>query len=120
MAQQRTTATIGPDRFLIGIVGGAILLIVVSTMIVLLVGRARPAPPADPNGPAGVVQAYVEALRAGDLERARSHLTRQARATSESRDRTPYAPAVNDNVRIVVETASVEGDTAQVKVTISR
>jgi hypothetical protein len=119
MAEQQT-ATTGPDRFLIGIVGGAILLIVVSIVVVLVVGRPRPTPPADPNGPSGVVQAYVEALRAGDIDKARVYLTRQARAASQNRDRSSYSPAVNDNVRIVVETVSTEGDSAEVKVTISQ
>jgi hypothetical protein len=119
MTEQRT-ATAGPDRFLIGIVGGAILLILVSIVVVLLVGRSRPTPPADRDGPAGVVQAYIEAWRAGDVERAQSYLTRQARATAQSRDRSPYSPAVNDNVRIVVETVSSDADAAEVKVTISR
>jgi hypothetical protein len=119
MAEQQTAAT-GSDRFLIGIVAGAILLIVVSVVVVLVIGRPRPAAPADPEGPAGVVQAYVEALRAGDVDRARTYLSRQARAASQARERSSYAPAVDDNVRIVVETVSADADTAEVKVTISR
>jgi hypothetical protein len=119
MAHERT-ATTGPDRFLLGIVAGTVLLVVVSIVVVLMVGRSRPTPPADPASPAGVVQAYIEAWRVGDVERAHSYLTREARAEAESRDRTTYRPSADDNNRIVVETVSMTGTTAEVKVTISR
>ena len=77
--------------------------------------------PADPNSPAGVVQAYVEATRNGETEKARSYLTRQARAEVEARDRqNSYRPTIDDNVRIIIETATMTDTTAEVKVSISR
>ena len=111
----------GQDRFLLAIVAGTILLVLASIVVVFVFGRARTAPPPDPNSPAGVVHAYVEAARAGDVERARSHLSRTARAEAESRDRqNAYRPSRDDNIRIVVETVSMTETTAEVKVTISR
>lgn len=111
----------GPDRFLLAIVAGTILLVIVSIVIVVLFGRARPSPPPDPNSPAGVVYAYVEAARNGEPEKARSFLTRSARAQAEARDRQDtYRPSRDDNVRIVVETESMSETAAEVKVTISR
>jgi hypothetical protein len=111
----------GPDRFLLAIVAGTILLVVASIVVVFAFGRARPSPPADPNSPAGVVHAYVDAVRAGDQERARSYLTREARAQALARDRQDtYRPSRDDNVRIVVEPVTTTDTTADVKVTISR
>ena len=97
------------------------MLVVAAIVAVFLFGRARPAPPADPNSPAGVAQTYIEAVRAGDMTRARTYLTREARAQAEARDRQDtYRPSRDDNVRIVVETTSTTESTAEVKVTISR
>jgi len=111
----------GRDRFLLAIVAGTVLLVVVSILVVFLYGRARTSPPADPNSPAGVVQAYVEATRNGEVEKARGYLTREARAQAEARDRqNTYRPTVDDNVRIVIEPATVTDTTAEVKVSISR
>jgi hypothetical protein len=111
----------GQDRFLLAIVAGTVLLVVISILVVVLFGRDRPAPPADPNSPTGVVQAYIEAVRDGDMQRARSYLTRDARAQVEARDRQDiYRPSRDDNVRLVVETISTTDTTAEVKVTISR
>ena len=113
----------GQDRFLLAIVAGTVLLVVASIVIVLVIGRPRPAPPTDPNSPAGVVHIYVEAVRAGYIQRARSYLSREARAQVESRDRPAYTydgPASDQNVRIVVEPVSTTETTADVKVTISR
>ena len=72
----------GQDRFLLAIVTGTILLVVISVIVVFVAGRSRPSPPADPNSPSGLVQTYIEALRAGDAERARSLLSRDARTDS--------------------------------------
>jgi hypothetical protein len=127
MAQQESTTTQqprsagGPDRFLMAIVAGTILLVLASIAVVFMFGRTEPSPPSDPNIPAGVVYAYVEAIRAGDMERARSYLTREARAQALARDRQDtYRPSRDDNVRIVVETVTMTETTAEVKVTISR
>lgn len=111
----------GRDRFLLAIVAGTILLVVVSILVVFLYGRARTAPSVDPNSPAGVVQAYVEATRNGEVEKARSYLTRQARAEVEARDRqNSYRPTIDDNVRIIIEPGTVTDTSAEVKVAISR
>jgi hypothetical protein len=111
----------GQDRFLLAIVAGTILLVVASIVVVFLLGRARSVPPADPNSPAGVVHAYIEAARAGDVQRARSYLTREVRAQVEARDRLDsYRSSRDDNARIVVETVTMSDTTAEVKVTISR
>lgn len=113
----------GPDRFLLAIVGGVILLILVSVVLVLTTRSPRPAPPADPASVVGVVQGYVEATRAGDGEKARSFLSRDARAQAEARNRqnpNTYSPAFDDNVRIIVEATTQTDTTAEAKVTISR
>lgn len=127
MSQQETAPaqqprpTGGSDRFLLAIVAGTILLVISSIVVVVLLGRGRPTPPPDPSSPAGVVYAYVEAARNGEAEKARSYLTRSARAQAEARDRQDtYRPTRDDNVRIVVETVSTTETTAEVKVTISR
>jgi hypothetical protein len=115
------TSRRGPDRFLLAIVGGVILLIVVSIVVVFMTRSPQPAPPADPASIVGVVQGYVEAARAGDREKARSYLTREARAQAESQtNRNLYEPAYDSNVRIIVEATSETETTAEAKVTISR
>jgi hypothetical protein len=111
----------GPDRFLLAIVGGVILLIVISIVVVFMTRSPQPVPPADPASIVGVVQGYVEAARAGDGEKARSYLTREARAQAESQaNRNQYHPANDDNVRIIVEATSETESAAEAKVTVSR
>jgi hypothetical protein len=112
-----------PDRFLLGIVVGSVLLIILGIAAVYLAGRTPPTPAADPNSPVGVVQAYIEALRAGDAERAYSYLGSTAQA-SVPRDRylerfPRFAPPTEAS-RLLIEPVSVGPDTAEVKVTISR
>jgi hypothetical protein len=120
-APQQPRPAPGQDRFLLAIVAGTILLVVVSVVAVLLFGRARATPPPDPNSPAGVVYAYVDSVRAGEIEKARGYLTRAARAEAEARDRqNTYRPSREDNVRIVVDTVAMSDTSAEVKVTISR
>jgi hypothetical protein len=120
-----TTRLRRPSRWLlvalIGIVAGTILLVVVSVIVVFMLGRPRTAPPADTSTPAGVVQAYIEALRDNDVTRSRTYLTNQARAEAEARDKNnTYRPSPQDSVRIVVEQVSATDTRAQVKVTTSR
>jgi hypothetical protein len=109
-----------PDRFLLAIVLGALALIASAVAIVLVLGRT-PASPPDPASPAGVVQAYVEALRAGDFDRARGYLSQSARAEID-RNREPfpryYQPGGIER-RVLIETVEVAEDHALVKVTIS-
>jgi hypothetical protein len=121
---ERAAAVTGTDRFLIGIVAGAVLLVLAGVAAVFLAGRAPATPTADPDSPAGVVQAYVEAVRAASPDRAYALLSREAQAaTSLDQYRRqllrPYAPEDSD-VRLLIEPATVGADTAEVKVTISR
>ncbi len=124
MSESSATTT-GPDRFLIAIVAGAVALILVGIGVVLVAGRGPgPAPP-DPGSPVGVVQAYVEALRSDDSERAQSYLSRSAReALAQDRNvpRPPFRPSRPANVeqRVLIEPIREGPDTAEVKVTISR
>jgi hypothetical protein len=120
--QQTSAPTSGPDRFLLAIVAGTVVLVAVAVLAVFLFARdSRTVAPADPNSPAGVVQAYIEAVRAGDVERSRTYLTREARAQAEARDRqSTYPQSRADNLRIVVETVSSTDSTAEVNVTLSR
>jgi hypothetical protein len=126
MSQSATPAPLpekpasGQDRFLIAIIAGTLLLVVVGVVVVFALGRARSVPPADPNGPSGVVYAYVEAIRAGDSDRARGYLTAQARADFDRSTRTsPIRPSSDERIRIVVQTVSATDTTAEVKVAIS-
>ncbi|HEX2173007.1 MAG TPA: hypothetical protein VHL09_11245 [Dehalococcoidia bacterium] len=113
----------GPDRFLTGIVVGAILLIAVGVITVFAAGRAPRAAPPDPASPVGVVQSYVEALQAGDFDRAQTYLSRPAReaiASNPVRERFtgPGRPSDTER-RVLFEPVRTEGDTTEVKVTIS-
>jgi hypothetical protein len=119
MTDSRATAP--PDRFLIGIVLGAVALIAVAVGVVLTIGRAPPAAPADPASPIGVVQAYVEAVRSGDADRARSLLSQSARdSLDRTRDPFPrYFDRSGNESRVMIEPVDVQADKAQVKVTIS-
>jgi hypothetical protein len=122
MSDQAPTAR-GIDRFLLAIVVGAVLLIVLSVAAVLLVGR-RPAPTADPTTPGGTVQIYVELVRAGSLERAYGYLSRSAQASVPPdrfrQDGARYVGSSRTGERLLVEPLAVTGDTAEVKVTVSR
>jgi hypothetical protein len=119
--EQYSAPTSGQDRFLLAIVAGTVVLVVAAMLTVFLFGRNRTVTPADPASPAGIVQAYIEAVRGGDVERSRTYLTREARAQVEARDRqSTYPQSREDNQRIVVETVSSTDTTAEVKVTLSR
>ena len=121
MSDTSASAPAPPDRFLIGIVVGALALIAAGIAVVLVLGRGPAPPPPDPNSPVGVVQAYVEALRDGDVERARSYLSQSARAELDrSRDAFPrYYQSDSVQQRILIELVEIEGDHARVRVTIS-
>jgi hypothetical protein len=110
----------GQDRFLLAIVGGTILLVIVSVVLVLVFGRGRQSAPVDPNGPAGVVHGYIEAVRAGDADKARMFLSRKAQTDFDTRIKTnPIHPTSDEHLRIVVETTKTTDTTAEVKVTLS-
>jgi hypothetical protein len=111
------------DPFLIGIVVGAVTLIVVGIVVAALgVGRS-PTVALDPTTPAGTVQSYVTALRTGDLDTAYGYLSAAAQA-SWSRDRyrenyPRYAPQSGTEQRLLIETVRTESDRADVRVTVS-
>src|SRR6266536_1669048 len=99
------------DRFLVGIVIGTIALIVVGVVAVGVAARAPASPAADPNSPIGVVQSYVEALRAGDDARARSFLTQSARdAIDKQQFPRGFRPPSARERRIVIEPVEISGD----------
>lgn len=123
MTETRATATAGPDRFLLGIVAGAVVLIVISLVIVIVGNRPVERPPADPETPIGVVEAYIEALRVGNLDRAREMLSQSARAELSAQDYRErfggYTTSSDSERRILIEPIEVGTDQAQVRVTIS-
>ncbi|MCC7370844.1 MAG: hypothetical protein IT306_20695 [Chloroflexi bacterium] len=122
-ASQPEAVRPGPDRFLVGIVVGAVLLIVAGLVVGVLLRTPRTAPPADPASVAGVVQAHIEAVRTNDTEKARSYLTREARAQAEARERqnpTTYRPTYDNSVRIIVEATEQTETTAEARITVSR
>jgi len=112
------------DRFLIGIVVGAVFLILFGVGAVLLMGRIPRAATADLGSPEGVVQAYVEAVRAGEPDRAYELLSRAAQASlprQDYRQRFPRGqPSNRGESRVLIETKRAEADTAEVTVTVSR
>ncbi|MDP8924960.1 MAG: ARC6/PARC6 family protein [Chloroflexota bacterium] len=124
MMTDRSSRAPGADRFLLGIVVGSVALILVGIAAVFFLDRPRSAQAVDPISPAGVVQAYVEAIRAGDRDRAYDLLSRAARADLRRdtyRERFPsYSSTSDPGTRVVIEPVSETGDTAEVKVTISR
>jgi hypothetical protein len=110
-----------PDRFLLGIVVGALALIVVGIAVVLALGRGPAPPRPDPASPVGVVQSYVEALRDGDFERARGYLSQSARAELDRmRDSFPrFVDSSGVQRRYLIEPVELEAERATVRVTIS-
>lgn len=114
----------GRDRFLLGIVAGSVVLILLGIAAVFVGGRPREGQRFDPATPGGVVQAYLEAVRAGDRERAYGYLSRSARADWD-RDQTrtrlsPTSDSSRTGTRLVIDPRSESADAAEVKVTISR
>jgi hypothetical protein len=113
------------DRFLVGIVAGAVLL-ALAAVVVVFVGRpvaGSSAAAADPGSPAGVVQAYAEAVREGDFDRAYTYLSRSAQsATSLAayRQRYGFPGPAGSEARLVIQPIKVEADSAEVRVTVSR
>jgi hypothetical protein len=123
MAEARSTPR-EADRFLVGIVVGALLLLVLA-VVAVIVGTRAPAPPAaDPATPLGVVQAYVDAVRAGEVDRAYALLSRAAQggvSLEEYRRRfaRAYGPSSAEQ-RILIEPLRVGPETAEARVTVSR
>jgi hypothetical protein len=115
--------TRGPDRFLLGIIIGAAALVVAAIALVLF-GRPAPATPADPASPVGVVQAYIQAIWAGDVERAYGYLSsdaQQALPLTDYRKTFTRGPYETDSERrLIIEPVSETPTRSEVKVTISR
>jgi hypothetical protein len=124
MTADRLPRTPGADRFLIGIVAGAIALIAAGILAVAFVGRGQPGRTFDPASPAGAVQAYVEAIRAGDRDRAYAMLSRSAQADTRNQSYRERFPSPSDprgrSARVLIEPVSESGDVAEVRVTVSR
>ncbi|TAK23355.1 MAG: hypothetical protein EPO26_08930 [Chloroflexota bacterium] len=110
-----------PDRFLLAIVVGAILVVVGSIAAVVLARAAPPDTSVNPDSPVGVTRAYIEAIRSGDSLRAREYLSPTARASIEKQpDAVPrYVESPDRRRRIIVEPVEQTSDRATVKVTIS-
>ncbi len=104
------------DRFTWGIVGGALLLVLLGIASVTL--WQRPSPPPDLTRPDGVVRAYVEALDTGHPERAWDLLSASARAGIDRETfiqrATTSAPSRPNEGRLTIDRVEVEGDTARV------
>src|SRR5690349_961193 len=118
---EAATARQAPDRFLVGIVAGAIGIALLAIVVVFLASRA-PEAPIDPNSPLGVAREYVAALRDGDYDRANTYLTRTAQANlANDRFRPPYPRPGSPNTesRVVFSPGRVDADTAEVRVSIT-
>jgi hypothetical protein len=120
----RHTATVGADRFLLGIVAGAILLVVVSIVVVFQAGRGSRQAVVDPDSPSGVVHSYVEAIRAGQVDRAYGFLSRSAQTTvplDTFRQRFSRRADYPDSTsRVLIQLTSSNAEAAEVKVTTSQ
>jgi hypothetical protein len=118
-----TTHRAAPDRFLLGVVVGAVLLMAAGVGAVALVGSRPPAVAPDPSSPVGVVRAYVEATRGGDTPRAKEYLSQSAREELDrARDglRGGYVETAPDREqRVLIEPLSEGAERAEVKVTVS-
>ena len=118
MAQERT-AKIGPDRFLLGIVVGAMLLLVVSAIVVVVLRRSPVA--IDPSSP-------TPAWSRPTLRRCEQAISRVRIATSRQRHALPRRratgrhrhPDTTRRIRIVVEPMSEDASTATVRVSVTR
>lgn len=109
-----------PDKFLIGIVAGILLLIVVAFVVVL----ARPQPEyRNDDSPEAVVHNYLLALRLGDYERAREYLSprlkgypKDAEALADDVDEHSRLRFDNRDVTLDTQSAVIRGNTATVEV----
>ena len=121
---ENAPAARGTDRFLLGIVAGAVLLAALGIVAVIVVGRTPAPRAADPASPVGVVQRYVEAIRNGDVDAAYGELSRSAQAglslDAARRRFQRQGTSASGEQRILIEPVTVDDDRAEVKVTVSR
>jgi len=95
-----------PDKFLIGIVAGILLLIVAAFLVVL----ARPKPEyRNDDSPEAVVHNYLLALRLGDYDRAHECLSTSLKGYPE--DAKSFADDVDEHYRLRFDNRDVTLDT---------
>lgn len=105
-----SVTTARPDRTLIWVLATVGLLIALALAIVLT--RAAPAP-LDPHTPEGVVQRYVTAVLAHDVDGANGHLAAADASCSSGLGSDPASFSVE------LQSSTVRGSSAQVRVLIS-
>jgi hypothetical protein len=99
------------DPVLLSILGVIALLVIASLAVVLT--RGEPAT-LDPTTPEGTVQAYTTALLDGDLDAARELVDESTLDDCAG----SYAPDIDGDIRITLESSAVNGSTAVVRVTM--
>lgn len=120
VTQKGNGAMKNPDKFLIGIVAGILLLIVVAFVVVL----TRPQPEyRNDDSPEAVVHNYLLALRLGDYETARESLSpnlkgypKNAEAFADDVDENSRLRFDNRDVTLDAQSAVIRGNMATVEV----
>lgn len=108
------------DKFLIGIVGGIVLIVVAAIAVVLL----RPKPEYRPeNTPEDIVHNYLLALKKGDYERAYNYLSPKLKdypedteAFTDDIDDHSGAFSLDENTSLNVQSSRITGERSTVKV----
>jgi hypothetical protein len=98
-----------------------IVLIVIGTVTAILVAVAialavQPPPEYDPSTPAGTVQAFYQAFLDGDEALASTYLADEVLAGCPGYRVEYHGP---ENLRVVIDSTEIDGDTARVSVTIT-
>jgi hypothetical protein len=99
-----------PNRVLAIVLG----VVAVVAVVTLVVATSRAPRTYDRSTPQGVVQAYLEAVVAGDLTEAAGYLAPGGTCDIDDLDRT----SVPDGVRVVMRDTETDGDRAQVAVDV--
>ncbi len=113
------------DRWLMGMVAGAVLLVVAGFPLLLVV-QSRPPEMLPEDTPAGVLQRYLLAQQEGRYDDADGYLSetvkaRQKQLEKDGRPIRPQRPPVNNrpSTRIVLEDVQTHSETTQVTVAIT-